>query len=148
MAKTSGLGQNFYVSGNDLSGDVGSVQRGGGGFTPLELTGIDKSAFERSGGKREGEISWSSWFNPTVAHPVLSALPRTDVIASWLTSTALGAPALSMVGKQINYDGTRGEDGSFPLAVQVLSNAYGAEWGVSLTAGKRTDGSATNGTGV
>lgn len=147
MAKRGGLGQRFFVGGYNLSGDIGSFQRVAGGNSPLVVTGIDKSAFERIGGKRDGGIDWSAWFNDAAgqAHPVLSALPRADVVASLLTGTTAGMPVASMVAKQLNYDGTRNEDGSFPLTVQSLANGFGLDWGVLLTAGLRQDTAATNG---
>lgn len=148
MAKTSGLGQRFFVGGFDLSGDTGSASRIGGGPAPSEITGIDKSAYERVGLLRTGSIEWSSWFNPTNAHPVLSALPYTDVILSWLTGTALGDPAASLVGKEIDYAPERGQDASMAIACVAMSNGFGIEWGNTLTAGLRTDTTATNGTGV
>lgn len=149
MAKSSGLGDNFYLAGYDLSGDIGSIE-GGGGPTPLEVTGIDKSAFERIGGLRDGKLNWSAWFNDAAgqAHPRLSSLPTADVIATYCRGTTLGNPAACLVAKQINYDGKRGNDGSFTLDVEAMANAYGLEWGKQGTAGKRTDTTATNGTGV
>ncbi len=150
MPKSSGLGDNLYVGGFDLSGDIGSIASIGGGNKPLELTGIDKSAYERAGGVRDGQLEFSAFFNPdpAQAHPVLSALPTADVIVSYFRGTTLGNGAASMVGKQIGYDGSRNEDGSLTFKVQAQANGFGLEWGTQLTAGKRTDGSATNGTGV
>jgi hypothetical protein len=150
MAKTSGMGDNCYVGGYDLSGDVGQLGAIGGGPSPLEVTGIDKSAIERLGGKRDGRIEWSSWFNPAAsqAHPVLSALPTADVHVMYCRGTTLGSPAAGQVSKQINYDGNRGNDGALTFALQALANGYGIEWGTLLTPGKQTDTTATNGTGV
>ncbi len=147
MAKQSGLGDNLYVGGNDLSGDTGSLGGVGGGAEALDITGINKSAVERIGGNRDGRIEWSSWFNKasTQAHPVLSALPTGDVLVSYLRGTTLGNPAASILGKQISYDQTRGTDGSLTFEVQAVANGFGLEWGRTLTAGKRTDSSATNG---
>lgn len=133
MAKSTGLGDNFYVDGVDLSGDVGSLSRVGGGNTPLEVTGINKHGFERKGGLRDGGIEWSSWFNPTGAHLELSTLPRSDRVASYLRGTVRGGQAASCVAKQINYDPTRNADGSLTIAVQALANKSGLEWGRSLT---------------
>lgn len=148
MAKATGLGQRFFVGAFDLSGDTGSASRIGGGPTPIDLTGIDKSAYERVGGLRGGSIEWSSWFNPTNAHPALSALPYTDIITTWCTSTVLGDPAASQIGKQIDYAPERGADGTMAIAVVAQSNGFGIEWGQLLTAGLRTDTTATNGTGI
>jgi hypothetical protein len=53
-----------------------------------------------------------------------------------------------MIAKQINYDPTRGQDGQLTFKVDALANGFGLEWGVQLTAGQRTDGSATNGASV
>ncbi len=150
MPKQSGLGDQLYVGGFDLSGDVGSIGSISGGPALLDMTGINKSAFEREGGVRTGQIEFVSFFNDAVgqAHPVLKALPTTDIIVTYGRGTTLGNPGACEVAKQVNYDPTRGNDGALTLATQALSNGFGVEWGTQLTAGKRTDGSATNGTGV
>lgn len=148
MAKTSGLGDALYISGNDLSGDITAVGNVGGGPAALENTGINKSAYERIGGVRDGRLEATSWWNPTGAHPVLSALPTTDVHEMFSCGTALGSPAACIVAKQVNYDGNRGNDGSFTFATSSQGNAYALEWGNLLTAGQRVDVAATNGTGV
>lgn len=148
MAKSSGLGMRLLVDGVNLSGDIGAINRIGGGPAPIDVTSIDLSAYERIGGLRDGGIDVSSYFNPTRAHPEFSALPTADVAVTVLASTTLGDPAASCIAKQINYDGTRGQDGSFTFAVQTLSNAYGVEWGISFTAGIRTDTAATNGSSI
>lgn len=150
MAKQSGLGDNLYVAGRDLSGDIGSIGGISGGPAALEVTGIDKSAYERLGGVRDGSLEYTAFFNDAVgqAHPTLAALPTADQIVSYLRGTTLGNAAASMVGKQIGYDGARNENGSLTFKVQALANGFGVEWGRMLTAGKRTDGGAANGTGV
>lgn len=150
MAKQTGLGDNLYVAGYDLSGDINSLGRVGGGPAALDLTDITQSAVDREGGVRDGAVEAVAYFNKATdrAHPRLKLLPTTDVIITYCRGTTLGNPAASLVSKQINYDGTREDDGSFRFAVQALANGYGLQWGELLTAGKRTDGSATNGTGV
>lgn len=150
MAKQSGLGDRLFVAGFNLSGDIGSLGTIGGGPAPLEVTGIDKSAIERIGGVRDGTIEFSAWFNKATdrAHLRLSPLSTADQIVTYCRGTTLGNPAAAMVAKQINYDGDRGADGSFTLAVQALANGYGLEWGRQGTAGIRTDGSATNGSSI
>jgi hypothetical protein len=148
MAKQSGLGMNLYVGGNDLSGDTSNLPKIGGGPAALDFTSIDKLAFVRLGGERDGHIDWVSFFNPTGAHPVLSALPRTDVGVMATIGTTLGSPAACEVAKQIGYDPTRANNGMFTFTISTVSNGFGLEWGRLLTAGKRTDSAATNGTGV
>lgn len=150
MTKSSGLGANLYVDGVDLSGDIGSLSRIGGGPAALVVTGIDKSAPERIGGLRDGAIDYQAWFNPVAgqAHLTLSPLTTSDRIITYCHTTTLGQPAASLVCKQINYDPTRGPDGSLSIAGATMGNGYGLEWGDQLTAGKRTDTGAANGTGV
>ncbi len=150
MAKTSGLGMGLFVDGYDLSGDIGMIDGIAGPQETLDVTAIDKSAFERLGGKRSGQIDFTSYFNPTTAraHPVLATLPTTNRLITARIGTALGDPAVSLVGKQINYDPTREDSGALTFKVSAQSDGYGIEWGVLGTAGKRTDTGATNGTGV
>lgn len=150
MSKQSGLGDGLLVDGTDLSGDTGSLGRIGGGPASLEVTGINKSAMERIGGLRDGGIDWSSWFNPAsgAAHAKLSTLPTTNRIITYQRGTSLGSPAACLVGKQIDYAPTRGDDGAMTIALQAQANGFGLEWGKQLTAGTRTDTGAANGTGV
>ncbi|MDN3244161.1 hypothetical protein [Streptomyces sp. ZSW22] len=150
--KQSGLGDALFISGYDLSGDIQSVGNIGGGPAPLDFTAINKSAHERKGGRLDGRMQVTSFFNPgpeaDAAHTVLSVLPRTDVTAMYCRGTGLGAPSANLVAKQIGYDGTRADDGAFTFAVEAQSNFYTLEWGRLLTAGKRTDTAATDGDSV
>lgn len=150
MSKQSGLGDGLIVDGTDLSGDTGSLSRIGGGPALLTVTGIDKSAFERIGGLRDGAVEWSSWFNPAAgqAHAELSTLPLTNRVITYQRGTTLGKPAACLIGKQIDYAPTRGDDGAMTIAVSSQSNGYGIEWGEQLTAGVRIDTAATEGAGV
>jgi hypothetical protein len=150
MGKSTGLGDNFYVGGYNLSGDTQSLGNVGGGPQTIDVTGIDKSAHERIGGLRDGRIEWVSFFDDAAgaSHPALSALPTADVVASYFRGTAVGNAAASIVAKQINYDGTRATDGQFTFAVQAQSNGYGLVWGRQLTAGLKTDTAGTNGTSL
>ncbi|ACU71751.1 hypothetical protein Caci_2842 [Catenulispora acidiphila DSM 44928] len=150
MSKRSGLGQQLFVGGYDLSGDIGSLSKISGSVAVLDVTGINKFAFERIGGLRDGAMDFMAFFNTATgqAHPVLSALPRGDVGVMMLISTTLGDPAACLVAKQLNYDGTRATSGAFTFNVGTQANGFGIEWGKTLTAGKRTDTAATNGTSV
>ncbi len=99
----------------------------------LEVTGIDKGAYERLLSKKSGTIEFSPFFNDdTVSdaeHSALKTLPTTNVLATYTRGTTLGNPAAVCLGKQVNYDWARGEDGSLTGTVQVLSDGYGLEWG-------------------
>jgi hypothetical protein len=151
MTKQSGLGDRLFVAGYNLSGDITAIGNIGGGPAALDCTGIDKSGFERIGGIRDGRLEATSWFNPTAAagHDRLGNLPTTDQIVTYCRGTTLGNAAACLVGKQVNYDGTRGNDGALTFAVSAQAAAgVPLEWGRQLTAGIRTDTTATNGSSV
>lgn len=150
MAKQAGMGDNIYVGGYDLSGDVGSLSRVAGGHSTYDKPGIQHYGMVRIGGTRDGGIDFASYFNPTAgaAHPVLSALPTTDTMVTYCRGASLGSPAACLMAKQVNYDATRSADGDLNFTVSAVGNKYGLEWGKQLTAGLRTDTEATNGTGV
>ncbi len=148
MAKQSGLGDNLYVDGVDISGDVGSLESIAGPQKLIEVTAINKSAHERIGGQRDGKIAFTAYFNATGAHPALSTLPTADRVLSYVRGAALGNPCASMVAKQIDYPVTRSQAGDLTMKVEADANGFGLEWGVQLTSGVRTDGAATNGASV
>lgn len=135
MAKTSGLGDNFYVGGYDLSGDINSLSKISGTLATIDVTAINESGMERLGGKRDGAVDFTAYFNPTGAHPVLSALPTSDVQASYRRGTVLGNPAAEIVARQLNYDPTRGADGALTVACSLSGDGFGLEWGIQLTPG-------------
>ena len=150
MAKQGGMGDNLYVAGYDVSGDIGSLGKISGGPNLIEVTAIDKSAYERIGGLRDGSLDFSAYFNPATdqAHDRFSTLPTSDVVVTYARGTALGGHAAAMVAKQIGYDGNREDSGAFTFKVSALANSYGLEWGRQLTAGKRSDTTATNGSSI
>lgn len=150
MAKSSGLGMRLAVAGYDLGNDIGVVDRINGGPAAMDVTGIDKSAPERIGGLRDGGLEYTAFWNPASnrSHPRFSTLPTTDVINSLFVGSALGDPVVSLTAKQINYDPTRGADGSLTCKIAMESNGYGVSWGIAGTAWQRTDTGATNGTGI
>jgi hypothetical protein len=148
MTKTSGLGDNCYLGGYDLSGDIMSLSKIGGGMSPLDVTPINVSAHVRIGGLRDGGIDFNSAFD-TVAgqeHPVLSVLPTADVQVRYMRGTASGNAAAVTVAKQVDYNPTRDNAGMLTVGVSTLSNGFGLQFGDQLTPGLRTDTTATNGT--
>jgi hypothetical protein len=106
--KSTGLGQPLR-GGLNLSGDVGSIDNCASPMATIDVTGIDKSAYERLPGMRDGTLEYTAFFNTAIgqAHPTFSALPTTDVVQLYATGTAIGDPAAGIVAKQINYDGKR-----------------------------------------
>jgi len=148
VAKETGLGDGLLVDGVDLSGDVGSLGRINAARATTDVTGINKSAFERRYIHKDGGIDFQGWFNPTGLHPEISTLPRTDRIATYLRGVGSGRPAASTIAKQLNYDPTRNADGSLTLATTVESNSFGVDWGIQLTNGIITQTSAGSTTGI
>jgi hypothetical protein len=149
VAKSSGLGDFLWLSGVDLSSDTMSGKVSGS-VALLDFTGINNLAFVRQGGQRSASIDWVSYFDSAVSHPVLSALPTSDVLGTYVTNLgsatpAIGNPAFCMQGLQLNYDPTRTTAGALTFAVTADSDNYGGEWGALLTPGARTDSAATNG---
>jgi hypothetical protein len=92
-------------------------------------------------------MAFTSYFNPAAGqeHPILSALPRTDVQMMYFRGTTLGNPAAAQIGKQVDYAPTRATDGALTVTVSAQANGFGLEWGNMLTAGLRTDTTATAG---
>lgn len=65
MAKSSGLGDNFYIGGYDLSGDVASIDKISGPTALLEATTIKQFAEARLPGLRDGSMQFTSLFENT-----------------------------------------------------------------------------------
>lgn len=148
MAKQTGLGARLFLDEFDISNDVGSVGSISKSINVLELTGLDKLAPERQAGLRNAQITNSPFWNPTNAHLAMRNRGNPDRLVSYFHRATLGAPVASMVSKQVTYDASRGSDGAFTASHDSLSNAWWMDWGLALTAGRRTDTVATNGTGV
>ncbi|MCT2591150.1 hypothetical protein LHJ74_14745 [Streptomyces sp. N2-109] len=150
MSKQSGLGDQLLVSGYVLGGDVQALGNISGGNSPLNVTGITKSAHERIGGRRDGAIEYTTFFNPAPdqAHERLSALPTGDQLVTYLRGEGIGRPAACLNSRQIGYDGSRADDGALTFSVSAQANGYGLEWCTQLTDGIRTDAAATAGTSV
>ena len=150
MAKSSGLGDQLFISGVDLGADINSIGSLATPRTTLPSTGITQSANARLYGTRDGNAEFVAYYNPSAgqAHATLSTLPRTDVHLMYLRGQAIGNQGIGMVGKQVDYNPTRGDDGSLLFNVAAQANAYGLDWGRQLTAGKQTDASATNSTAI
>lgn len=146
--KVTGLGDNFYIAGYDVSGATSALSKVSGGPALLDYTDITQSAHARLGGVRTGEMAFTTFLDTAAgdsAHALYSALPTTDVIASYFRGTTVGNPSACMTAKQLNYDFTRQNDGMLTANVDLQSNGFGLEWGTMLTAGKRTDTAATAG---
>jgi len=117
-----------------------------GGPALSDVTDITQSAHARLGMLRDGHMAFTVFMDAANAHPVLDALPRTGVLmTALLPALAVGGAAACLNAKQVNYDPSRSAAGDLMMKVQGEGNAYGLEWGLTLTAGLRTDTTATNG---
>jgi hypothetical protein len=148
MAKRSGMGMGLYIGGVAVSNDIGSIPQINSPRGVIDVTGIDKLAFERLLTHKDGNVNVAAHWNPALEHTLFRTLPRTDTMCTLHLGDTIGAPAASLVAKQLNYDGTRNQDGSFPFAVNLQANGYGLEWGEMHTAGIDTDTTGTNGSSL
>lgn len=150
MTKQTGMGAAVWVDGADLSGDVASLQRINSSRGVTTLAGINVEAMERGQTHRDGGFEVSCWMNKAAgaAFPTLAPIPSADRLATYAHRTTLGATACSMMCKQLDFGGQRADDAALTWNVVAESNASGVDWGKLMTAGKRTDTGATNGTGV
>jgi hypothetical protein len=70
--KVTGLGDNFYIGGYDISGDVSSLDTIGMPQGVLDLTGLTQKAYQRGKGLRDGDMSFTTFMDvnsPAVATP-------------------------------------------------------------------------------
>jgi hypothetical protein len=152
MAIKSGLNQRFYVHGNDLSGDTAAITSVVGGFDDLDFTDITKVAHVHSNQLASGSMEWSSFFNDAAgqAHAVLSALPLTDVVVTWLLGTAIGDPAFSLTSKLASaYGVARARDGAMDISARAEGSAgHALEEATALTAADDTFSSASSATSI
>lgn len=148
MTKQSGIGDQLFIAGYDISGDVGSIDRCSSNSEALDITAINASGHERLLGRFDGEISFAHYFNDASLqeHVALAAKGSgADRVVTYFRSSAIGNVAAGLVAKQINYDWDRPADGSLTGKTQCLASNKGLDWCEQLTVGKRTDTGATNG---
>ena len=144
MAKSNGLGQQIFVQGYDLSGDVSALDSIGSPRDQIDVTAINVAARERIFGLAGASITVNSWFNDASAqeHAALSGLPTTDRLITYAMGGSIGDAAYGLTAKQVNYDGSRGTDGSMAFTVNAEANGVAPDWCELLTAGKETHASA------
>ena len=150
MAKSNGLGAGGYIHGYDLTNDIGQIDALENMRDLLIVTGIDSSGQERLHGLMSGRMAFTGFFNDAALqeHVALKVIPTTDVIGTIFKTAALAAVAAGITGKRTNYNLNRGNDGSLSTSFEIQGNGEQLQYGLALTAGKRTDTAATEGTGV
>ena len=146
----TGLDCFLLIDGIDLSDDHAAIDSISSPRGTYDKNGLRHRAMRRIYGMKDGVAEASVFFNPAAgaAHSKLSTLPLTDREVMLGVAPELGAAVSCLRYKQIGYDGARGADGDLVFKFQAQGNGIGIDHGKLLTAGKRTDVTATNGTGV
>lgn len=113
MAKTSGLGDNFYVGGFDLSGDVSSIDQISGGPALIDVTPVKVLANARIGGQRNGTMKFTTWFefSSAVTNPGVptSTTPYVSTYNFPVLVTVIGGTGTQVSINGVNqgtFDGT------------------------------------------
>src|SRR5512134_2071684 len=103
MPKVDGMGSNFYLNEFNVYGDIAAVDTIKSSIGTLDVTGIDKYAFERIAGQNQGQIDFTTHFNTDAgkSFAALKGLPSADIQVSYFHKTAIGNPAASMIAKQV-----------------------------------------------
>ncbi len=149
MAKRSGIGQQFYFHGVDMSGDVGSLSSMSTPRGTQDITGIDKNAHEFILTQSDGSFAWECFFNKEAGgtHLTLGALPSTDVHIMWMVGETLGDRTFCAIVKEIDYAPARNADGSLNISVTAqLSAGSPGDW-CRMLASKTTHASESDETG-
>jgi hypothetical protein len=150
MAKESGLGDGLFANGFDLSGDIQQVNSISSPRAVLDVTGINKSAYERIYGVKDGVIDMTTHFNTSAGQqfPTLKALPDADSHVMYRHGSTRGNAAAALVSKRTTFEMTRANDGGVTFTVNAQSNGFGLDWGVQLTPGVSTITGAGNQTSL
>lgn len=126
MAKSSGLGDNFYVGGFDLSGDVASVDKISGPTALLEAASIKNFAEARIPGLRSGSMQFTTYFenSGTTTAPAVPAttVPLTNPYNWPVFVTVAGG---TVTGVNINGSSAGTGDGTYVLpALGIITLTY------------------------
>ena len=153
MAKVNGLGVRLYAAGYDLSADVNVVDSIGYTQQLLDVTTLDNEATARIAGLSDSALTVNGWFEQTGDHAAYTSntgkLPTADQIVFTQMGTALGDVFCGLTAKESSYVVNRAPGSALATTASYSSTAgEQAEWGVTLTASKTTNVSATSGTGV
>lgn len=141
----------LFAGGYDVSGDIAALSGIKGGPSLLDTSTLDTVGMKRIAGRFGGEIGANVLFNPTGAHVSLDDLPTTaQAVMFAMPGTAAGDYVAMLMAKFVDYAPSTQNDLAVMFTLQaVASEGYSTEWGRMLTAGKRTDTSATaSGTGI
>lgn len=126
MAKAAGLGDNFYIGGYDLSGDVSSIGQLGGGPALLDVTALKQLANARIGGLRSADWQFTSFFENAVgvSNPGVpgSTVPLVSTYTFAVLVTVIGGTVTNVV---INGVSVGTGDGTYVLpALGTITLTY------------------------
>ncbi len=126
MAKVSGLPTTVSVGGNAIGGDIGSLTLS----TPYgvqDVTGIDKSAFERLLLRADAQLTLNFFFNPAASqsHAALKTPGSKAVVIVFANSAATA----TFTAVQSDYSLALGDDGSLTGSAPLqLSSGTAVAW--------------------
>jgi len=130
MAKQTGIPSKLWIDALDASGDIGVVNAINSSRAQLDVTSIQSDYMERLPGIGDASLSFSAFFNTAGAHAQLRAMATANKIVTVSLGTAIGAAASTMIGPEVTYNTTRGQDGSLVSQAEFVSNnGQGNEWG-------------------
>lgn len=155
MSKQSGLGHRFYAARTgangpayNLSGDIGSIDTCDVPLATLDVTGIDKYAYERIAIQGDGKLAWTGFWNNAAGGGVAVAKPwmTHEVEAIWSMGSTEGVMGFAIVGLMTNFPISRPQNGSLTVKPMVESDAGDVDFGTIVA--NATDASGANHTGV
>ncbi len=126
MAKVSGLPTTVSVGGNAIENDIGSLTLN----TPYgvqDITGIDKSAFERLLLRADAQLTLNFFFNVTASrsHAALKTPGSKAVVIVFANAAATA----TFTAVQSDYSLTLGDDGSLTGSAPLqLSSGTAVAW--------------------
>lgn len=132
MAKITGLAFTTFTvdTSADVPTDIRNDTTSLTWATPravLDVTGLDKSAYERLLGLADASFSATGVFNAALSHTVFSTIPSTSV----QRDVVIGVGGVSLSGKYLltDYSLSRGADGALTWTVPgVLADGTTPTW--------------------
>ena len=151
--KSTGLDVRCYVVGYDISGDANALNDIGNGTEMYEVTGLNKSAIERIGGRVSGQCTVNSWFDNATGqqHDAFlesNVLPSADRLVLIPMGAAIGDACAMLNAKQSSYEVSNPSGGAMAASAEFQSDDYGVEFGVMLTAHDDTHASANQNSSI
>jgi hypothetical protein len=138
--KQSGLGDNFYVAGYDLSGDISSVDTISSSRAVIDVTAMNQYGYQRVGGLRDGTMSFTSFFDNTTA----VSNPGVPASTVPLASTYPFPVQVTLTGGTITHVFVNSVESYVPVAPAVpgsqvaVTNTTGAIVNITISGGTMT----------